>query len=199
MAGEEVVREARLSRVLFLPAYTVLAVALVSFIVILNLGGQARQALPVPAILLVLGLILAIGAAIKRSAAELAVTNKRVVVKTGLLRSHSTETLLRQIEGITVDQGIFGRIFNYGTIIIEGTGTDKVPYTRIADPQALRLSVLEQIDRSQSQGGAPTMPPDAEQSKDPYFVLQRLSALKQRGILTEEEFQREKRKILGLT
>jgi hypothetical protein len=197
MAGEAVAREAHLSRILYLPAWGALAAALASCVFILNAGEPARRALAIPAVLLIIGLILAVGAACRRAAAEFAVTNKRVVVKTGLIRNHSSETLLRQVEGITVDQGIFGRIFNYGTIIIEGTGTDKVPYPQIADPMGFRLSVLEQIDKAGSVGGAPSMPPDAEQSKDPYFVLQRMNILKQRGILTDEEFQREKRRILG--
>ncbi|HZZ20363.1 MAG TPA: PH domain-containing protein, partial [Opitutaceae bacterium] len=146
MAGEVIAREARLSRILYLPAYALMGAALISLVVILNAGQPARAAMPLPAILVVIGLVLAIWGACRRASAEFAVTNKRVVVKKGLLRNHSTETLLRQIEGITVDQGIIGRIFNYGTIVIEGTGTDKVPYPQIADPMGLRLSVLEQID-----------------------------------------------------
>lgn len=193
MDGEIVAREAHLSRVLYLPAFFAGLASVVALVVILDAGTEARAALAIPAVLFVIALILAVSTACRRTAAEYAVTNKRVVVKTGLLRSRSSETLLRQVEGITVDQGIFGRIFNYGTIIVEGTGTDKVPYTLIADPQAFRLAVLEQIDRSTN---AAPMPHDADQ-KDPYFILQRMNLLKQRGILTEEEFQREKQKLLG--
>jgi uncharacterized membrane protein YdbT with pleckstrin-like domain len=197
MAGEVVAREARLSRILYLPAFFAWTAAIVSLVIVLSAGETARQALAIPAVLAAVGLILALVGACRRAAAEFAVTNKRVVVKTGILRNRSSETLLRQVEGITVDQGIFGRIFNYGTIVIEGTGTDKVPYKQIGDPLGFRLSVLEQIDKGSSRGSAPPMPHDAEQAKDPYFALQRMNALRQKGILSDEEFQREKRKILG--
>jgi len=197
MAGEVVAREGRLSRILYLPALFAWVAAIVSLVLVLRAGETARQALVIPAVLAAVGVVLALAGACRRASAEFAVTNKRVVVKTGILRHRSSETLLRQVEGITVDQGILGRIFNYGTIVVEGTGTDKVPYAKIGDPLGFRLSVLEQIDKGISGGSAPPMPHDVEQSKDPYFVLQRMNILRQKGILSEEEFQREKKKLLG--
>jgi uncharacterized membrane protein YdbT with pleckstrin-like domain len=196
MPGEVVAREARLSRILYLPAVTLLILSLVAYFAILSAGAEPRRAMPLPAVLLAVALVMAIRASFKRSAVEFAVTNKRVVVKRGFVRQRSSETLLRQVEGITVDQGLFGRIFNYGTIVIEGTGSDRIPYSNIAEPMKFRLCVQEQIYQSAA-AVAPAMPHDAEQRKDPYFMLLRMNALKERGIMTDEEFQREKRKILG--
>jgi uncharacterized membrane protein YdbT with pleckstrin-like domain len=74
-----------------------------------------------------------------------AVTNKRVLIKTGLIRRHSLETLLSKIESIGVAQSILGRILGFGTIVISGTGGSKEPFHKIADPMQFRRRVQEQI------------------------------------------------------
>jgi uncharacterized membrane protein YdbT with pleckstrin-like domain len=76
---------------------------------------------------------------------EFALTNKRVVIKTGMIRRATTELLLAKIESINVEQSLFGRLFNYGTIIITGTGTTHEPFTNIANPLVFRQHVQEQI------------------------------------------------------
>src|SRR5580692_7227352 len=148
MPGEEVVREARLSRIIYLPAAILLALSVVQFVEIYRGGTEARTAMPVPVFFVALAAIAAIPAFIRRSSCEFAVTSKRVVVKVGFLRRHSTEILLRQVEGITVDQGLLGRIFGFGTIVVEGTGSDRTPYKGISSPMEFRLAVQEQIERS---------------------------------------------------
>lgn len=78
---------------------------------------------------------------------EFAVTNKRVIGKSGFLRRNSIEILLSKIEAINVEQGILGRMLNYGSITTGGTGSTKNPFSRIADPFSVRRHVQEQVDR----------------------------------------------------
>jgi uncharacterized membrane protein YdbT with pleckstrin-like domain len=78
---------------------------------------------------------------------EFAVTNKRVVIKTGFIRRSSYETLLQRIAGIQVDQSAGGRLFNYGKIVIFGVGGEKDYFVNIEAPLAFRKIVLEQIER----------------------------------------------------
>lgn len=77
---------------------------------------------------------------------EYAVTNKRVIVKVGLIRRQTLETLLQKIEAISVDQSVLGRILNYGTITITGTGGTRESFMNIADPLGFRRAVQEQTD-----------------------------------------------------
>ena len=72
---------------------------------------------------------------------EFAVTDKRVLVKTGILNRHTLETLLTKIENMSVDQSILGRVLNYGTITITGTGGTKEQFARIAVPLEFRNQV----------------------------------------------------------
>jgi len=76
---------------------------------------------------------------------EFAVTTKRVLVKEGWLRRRSLETLLTKVEGIGVHQGLLGRVFGYGTIVVTGTGGTKEPFSRIRSPLDFRRRVQEQI------------------------------------------------------
>src|SRR6185436_11524300 len=69
------------------------------------------------------GLIFLVIAFIKYKSTELAVTNKRIVAKFGFISRRSIELNLSKIEGITVDQGVLGRIFNYGSLVVSGTGS----------------------------------------------------------------------------
>jgi uncharacterized membrane protein YdbT with pleckstrin-like domain len=79
---------------------------------------------------------------------EFGVTNKRVLVKFGFIRRTSFEVLLSKIEGIHVKQGIFGRIFNYGSVVIAGTGGSKQPSPMIFAPFEFRKKILEQIEKN---------------------------------------------------
>jgi|ERR1041384_6337393 hypothetical protein len=97
-------------------------------------------------LLLFLGVVL-IGASIAITAvtSEFAVTNKRVLIKVGFIQRTSFELLLRQVESILVEQGIFGRILGFGTIIVIGTGGSKEDFDYIADPLEFRKQVQSQI------------------------------------------------------
>jgi uncharacterized membrane protein YdbT with pleckstrin-like domain len=72
---------------------------------------------------------------------EFAVTDKRVLVKTGILQRHTLETLLTKVENMSVDQSIWGRLFNYGTITVTGTGGTKEQFERIAAPLEFRKPI----------------------------------------------------------
>ncbi|MFC1541590.1 PH domain-containing protein [Candidatus Latescibacterota bacterium] len=76
---------------------------------------------------------------------EFAVTNKRVIMKTGFIRRSSLEILISKVESIGVDQGILGRILGFGTINVIGSGGSKNPFKKICEPLKLRNQVNEQI------------------------------------------------------
>lgn len=73
-----------------------------------------------------------------------AVTNKRVVLKTGVLSRRAVDLVLAKCEGLHIKQSVFGRIFNFGTITVTtGGATSSYPY--IADPLAFRKEINTQI------------------------------------------------------
>jgi uncharacterized membrane protein YdbT with pleckstrin-like domain len=97
--------------------------------------------------------------------AEFAVTTKRVIMKYGIIQRHSLELLLQKIEGAKVQQGILGRMFDYGTVIVNGTGGTHEPFRLMNAPMDFRKHVLAQISArdsaAASRQAAPTPVPVA--------------------------------------
>jgi uncharacterized membrane protein YdbT with pleckstrin-like domain len=79
---------------------------------------------------------------------EFAVTNRRVLVKVGLVSVHTVELMLSKVEAIAVDQPLAGRLLGYGTLRIVGSGGSVEAFPRVARPDALRDAVVRQAPRS---------------------------------------------------
>lgn len=91
----------------------------------------------IPAILFILN------AYITRRSSEFAVTNRRVIMKTGVIQTRSLEILLNKVEAVAVNQTLLGKMMNYGDIVITGSGGTKELYRGIEDPLAFRRAVQE--------------------------------------------------------
>jgi uncharacterized membrane protein YdbT with pleckstrin-like domain len=107
--------------------------------------------IPVTAWLSILGFILIAPAVIigierwiRYSASEFAVTDRRVLIKVGVIRRHSVELLLGRVEGIGVTQTIPGRLLNFGSIDITGTGGTRETFHEIQAPMEFRRQVQTQ-------------------------------------------------------
>lgn len=91
--------------------------------------------------LLAIAILFFIGAAIRRRSTELAVTDHRIIYKTGVFSRHTMEMNRSKVESVDVDQSFFGRIFGYGTILVRGTGGSLEPLPNIQDPLTLRSRI----------------------------------------------------------
>ena len=89
--------------------------------------------------------IVAIYEYLKLRYTEQGVTNKRVIVKTGLVQRRTLELLLRQVEAISVDQSLLGRVFGFGSITLTGTGGVREVFHRVGDPLELRRRIHGQV------------------------------------------------------
>ncbi|HZD57448.1 MAG TPA: PH domain-containing protein [Anaerolineales bacterium] len=146
MPGEQVVLKAKLHWAMFLgPAI----IAGIGFLLLMASAASRTEATAgiscLAGLVFLLGLVYAFRAVISYFTTEFAVTNKRVLAKTGLLRRRSLELLLGKVESIGVSQPILGRILNYGTIVVVGTGGTKEGFPNIAAPMDFRKRVHIQI------------------------------------------------------
>lgn len=145
LEGEKVVYRARLHRIIFLPPL-VLAVLGLVVAVLVNIYLKNREAAGiVGAAFLIVAILVAFPRYIRYATSEFAVTNKRVIVKVGLIYRDTLELVLAKVETIGVDQTVLGRIFNYGTITVTGTGGTKEPFRDIARPIEFREQVQSQL------------------------------------------------------
>jgi uncharacterized membrane protein YdbT with pleckstrin-like domain len=72
---------------------------------------------------------------------EIAVTNTRFIVKTGFFSLKTNEITLPNIETVSVTQSVWGRIFGFGHLRVEGTGVGAVELPTIADPVGFRRAI----------------------------------------------------------
>jgi hypothetical protein len=85
------------------------------------------------------GILLAAIVGVKTS--ELVITDRRVIIKVGFIRRHTFEMFISKIESVAVFQGMVGRIFNYGTVEIRGTGGSAESFPTIAAPLQFRDAI----------------------------------------------------------
>ena len=78
---------------------------------------------------------------------EIAITNRRIIAKFGFVSRRTIEININQVEALRVDQGFWGRILNFGTIVISGTGSSLEPAPNIADPLVFRRKFMEATNR----------------------------------------------------
>jgi len=138
MSGEHVVYRTKLHWIVFLWPIIFIILAFVFF-------ASGKETAILGTLFFLIAILSAVLAFISLKTSEFGVTNKRVLIKVGFIRRNSLETLLQKVEGIQVNQGILGRIFNYGTILIKGTGGTSNPFHKIEAPMEFRKKVQEQI------------------------------------------------------
>ena len=91
----------------------------------------------------VIGLVFLVMAWIRVHTTELAITNKRVIAKFGFISRNTMEISIQKVESIQVHQSLMGRMLDYGTLVISGTGTSHAPIPSISDPMAFRRAFVE--------------------------------------------------------
>ena len=93
------------------------------------------------------GLVFLAWAWVNIRSTEIAITSKRVIAKFGFIRRSTVEINLDKVEALRVEQGFWGRILNYGTILLSGAGTSVAPMRDIADPLVFRRKFMEATQR----------------------------------------------------
>jgi acyl-coenzyme A synthetase/AMP-(fatty) acid ligase len=97
--------------------------------------------------LLIAGAAAIVMGMVRRNATEMALTNRRVVIKTGMVGRTTIEMLLNKVESIEVKETAFGRMMGYGTIVVVGTGGTPEPFHKVDHPLEFRSQVQQQIEK----------------------------------------------------
>ena len=164
LTGERIVYRARLHWTIFLTSIVVVLLG-IGLGILLHLVQPAYSY--AGAALAGVGLLLAIGPAVRYTTSEFAVTDKRVLGKVGFVERESKETLLSKVEAIAVDQGVIGRILGFGTITITGTGGTQEFFPRISEPLEFRRQIQSQIIALEERRGSPPAAAASAEARDP--------------------------------
>jgi uncharacterized membrane protein YdbT with pleckstrin-like domain len=139
--GETIVYTTKLHWFVYWWATLLLAICLVLAIASWSWADNQNLSLALwiaAVIFALLGLSSAFRAFIRRASTELAVTDQRVIYKTGLLARHTLEMNRGKVESVAVDQTLLGRLFGYGTVTVRGIGSALEPIRNINDPLSFR-------------------------------------------------------------
>lgn len=95
-------------------------------------------------VILFFGLVSLVRRLLVKMGSSYALTNKRVILKTGVISRKAVDLVLAKCEGLHIKQSVLGRIFNFGTITVTtGGATSSFPF--IANPLAFRREINTQI------------------------------------------------------
>jgi uncharacterized membrane protein YdbT with pleckstrin-like domain len=131
LADEAVVYKARLHWIIFTKAIALIFLGLIFLLVQPLIAG----------IIVLIGSGALISPAVDYLTSEFGVTNKRVIVKVGFIRRRTIELLLRHVEAISVDQSVTGRMLDYGSITLTGTGGVRELFGNLRAPLEFRRRI----------------------------------------------------------
>ena len=211
--GEDVVLELRPHPVaLALPAIALVVGSAVAIWISTKVDGVVVWIVWAGWLALILGFVLP--KAIAWYTSIFVVSTDRVISREGFIAKRSMEIPLEQVNDVRFEQGIFDRIVGAGTLLIQSastTGTNA--FDHIRRPEDVQRTIFHQGELNQQRSGrrpvssAPVTPvrPDGPApgagpgptSPSVTTELERLAELRARGVLTEDEFQAQKARILG--
>lgn len=101
-------------------------------------ASHTDASLVMVAILLAIGLAVMLSAVIRRNTTELVLTDRRIIMKRGLVSRDTVELNLNKVESLHVNQSLMGRFLDYGDVTVVGTGASLEPLRGISRPLELR-------------------------------------------------------------
>jgi uncharacterized membrane protein YdbT with pleckstrin-like domain len=179
------------------PAFSLLGSIVLGIVVLTQTdkGTNARKVLglAVLALLIVTAIWLVIRY-LRWITTNVVVTSNRLIFRQGVLAKSGVEIPLERVNNVNFSQSVFERLLGAGDLLIESGGEDgQQRFTDIRHPDRIQNLIHAQVEAHglRRAGGAPQAPADVT------VQLERLEAMLQRGTLTQEEFDAQKRKLLG--
>jgi uncharacterized membrane protein YdbT with pleckstrin-like domain len=153
-------------------------------------------------------LITVVGRVLRWSTTHFVLTTERLIFRSGLVAKFGREIPLERINDVTFSQSLFERLIGAGDLLLESAGEHgQSRFSNIRDPETVQLEIYRQMEANDRRraGYATTQPHPAVADRTPtpptrspsaLDDLERLADLRDRGAVTEEEFQRMKRELL---
>lgn len=130
------------------------------------------------------------------------VTNRRIIQMQGVFNKHVVDSSLEKVNDVVLDQSFWGRMWGYGDIEIltaSDIGVNKL--RMLAQPLLFKTTMLDQKEgMSSAEAYQRPLPSTSAESPEPADVpdlIAELASLRDRGILTPEEFERKKAEMLS--
>jgi uncharacterized membrane protein YdbT with pleckstrin-like domain len=123
------------------------------------------------------------------------VTSDRLIHRSGWLAKRSMEIPLERVNDVSFHQTVFERVVGAGDLVIESGGEYGQNFFRdIRKPEEVQKTIYEMSEENQNRM---MRPPGEEGEETPLDQIERLAALREKGTISEEEFETQKRRLLG--
>jgi uncharacterized membrane protein YdbT with pleckstrin-like domain len=171
-----------------------------------DLQQPGRLAAGVLGVVVLLATVL--GRVLRWATTHFVLTTERLIFRSGIVAKFGREIPLERINDVTFSQSLFERLIGAGDLSVESAGEHgQSRFSDIRDPEAVQLELYRQMEANARRraGYATTQPHPAVSDRTPtppsrspraLDDLERLADLRDRGAVTEEEFQRMKRELL---
>jgi uncharacterized membrane protein YdbT with pleckstrin-like domain len=129
-----------------------------------------------------------------------AVTSDRIIHREGFLAKHTMEIPLEAINDIRFQQSLFERMVGAGDLVIQSASEfGRNVFANVRNPEHVQRTIYEQGERNKERmyQSRPSAPSPSPASPSVTTELERLAELRNKGVLTESEFQNQKKRILG--
>lgn len=138
---EKLIYETALSWAMYIPGAVLLLAAIVVYLVMKAFGVVWYWSELVGGVVALVAIFFLAREWFERWTTEIAITNKRIILKRGFIRRDTVEMSIDRVESVDVKQSLLGRAFDYGDIIVRGTGTGLAPIRKIDSPLQFRSHV----------------------------------------------------------
>jgi hypothetical protein len=128
------------------------------------------------------------------------ITNQRVMKVTGIFNKDVTDSSLEKVNDVKLVQSVLGRIFGYGTInIMTASELGVNMFNQIANPVKFKTTMLDAKEKSENEVGNMILTgmKTASISMNIPDMILKLGELRDKGLITEAEFQSKKQELLG--
>lgn len=127
------------------------------------------------------------------STTNFVITSDRVIYRSGIFAKRGIEIPLERVNNVLFNQSVFERVLGAGDLMIESGGMEgQQRFTDIKNPDQVQRLIHAQIDARQQRGfAAPAGGSDVASQ------LEKLEGMLERGTISQDEFDREKRRLLG--
>ena len=172
-----------------------------------DLQQPARMAVGVIGLAVLLATV--VGRVLRWTTTHFVLTTERLIFRSGVVAKFGREIPLERINDVTFSQSLFERMIGAGDLLLESAGEHgQSRFSNIRDPEAVQLEIYRQMEATERrrsgfattqlhhQVAADRTPTPPSRSPTPLDDLERLANLRDRGAVTEEEFQRMKRELL---
>jgi len=127
-------------------------------------------------------------------------TSERLITRSGMIARSGIELPLASINDVRFNQNVIERLLKSGDLVIESAGeSGQSKFSDIPDPEEFQGLLYRTREQQQRAAAAAESAIAADINRDPTEQLERAARLRAEGVLSEEEFQDMKRRILGTT